>query len=379
MDYITGFLMATVPLSQININTAVPVSALNPFNEWCTPSDSASDLFPQCIFDGKATLAVCRADMFATALLFISSWNRKYNVASPWHRPVWLKGDAYPAASPFLQELQNCKLKIDLNTGCINSSCRNYFSQDNAYNFSIVKTFAVAKNNFQDFPLHIEDSPNVKDVLFRWAIVNEAMPPWDGDKTSFSRLEKTLTVTEHNPQLIILDSFLWNGSMVELKNMLMRLKKRNCSVVVLASKLPPSNFALNSIWDNVVKITPRRVNRFSRYNMTINLQRSNGKKSSIRSHIYSVDGGNSWLQTQDGCDFLKPTVMAWMREGKTALQIVSLINNNPNFLYQLKRPMSASNLARLKREWGLRSYKPERKPRKPKTKKNQSPNSSSVE
>ena len=365
--------METVPLNHININTAVPVSALNPFNEWCTPSHSVGDLFPQCLFDGKATLAVCRADMFATAILFLSSWNRQYHdVASPWHRPVWLKGDVHPAASLFLQELQNCKLKIDLTSDCNNSNYHNCFLQNNACDFNIVKTIAVAKNNFQDFPLHVEDSPYVKDVLFRWAIVNEAMSPWDEDKTFFSRLEKVLTVTEHKPQLIILDNFLWNGSMVELKNMLMRFKKRHCSVVVLATKLPPSNFALNSIWDNVVKIAPRRANRCSRYNMTINLQKSNGKKSSIRSHIYSVDGGNSWVQTQDGYDFLKPTVMAWMREGKTALQIVGLINNNPNFRYQLKRPMSTSNLAKLKREWGLRSYRPERKPRKPKAKKSNS-------
>ena len=372
--------MAIANPNAINVNVAVPVSELNPFNEWCTSSLSANDFFPQCLFCGKATLAVCRADVFATAILFISSWNKQYsNVASPWHRPVWLKGDAYPAASSFLQELQNCRIQVDHKTDSnysVNDSC---FLQNGAYNFDIGTIHAVAKNDFQDFPLHIENSPYSEKVLFRWAVVNEAMPPWDADKIYLSRLEKTLTVTEHNPQLIILDSFLWNGSMVELKNMLMRFKKRNCSVVVLASKLPPSNFVLNGVWDNVIKITPRRAKRCSRYNLTLHLQRSNGKKSSIRSHIYSVDGGNSWLQTQDGCDFLKPTVMAWMREGKTALQIVGLINNNPNFRYQLKRPMSASNLARLKREWGLRSYRPERKPRKPKIKKNQSTNSSSVE
>ena len=376
MDYITGFFMEAVPLSHININTAVPVSSLNPFDEWCAPSFSVNDFFPQCLGSGKATLAVCRADMFATAILFLSSWNRQYHdVASPWHRPVWLKGDVHPAASLFLQELQNCKLKIDLTADCINSICHNVFLQNNAYDFNIVKTFAVAKNNFQDFPLHTEDSPYVEKVLFRWAIVNETIPPWDEDKIYLSRLEKILTVTEHKPQLIILDNFLWNGSMVELKNMLLRLKKQNCSVVVLTSKLPPNNFSLNKVWDNVIKITPRRASQCSKYNMTLNLQRSNGKKSSILSHIYSIDGGNSWVQTHAGCDFLKPTVMAWMREGKTALQIVGLIN----FRYQLKRPMSASNLARLKREWGLRSYRPERKPRKPKIKKNQSTNSSSVE
>ena len=88
----------------------------------------------------------------------------------------------------------------------------------------------------------------------------------------------------------------------------------------------------------------------------------------MRHHLQSIDGEH-WREKFDGFDFLRPLVDLWMRNDKTACQIVDLINSNPNLRQRLKRPMTTANLARLKREWGMRSYKPERKPRKPKTSK----------
>ena len=57
-----------------------------------------------------------------------------------------------------------------------------------------------------------------------------------------------------------------------------------------------------------------------------------------------------------------------MRAGKTAAQIIDLINKNPNHRFYLKKDITKSTLANLKREWGLRTYKPESKPRKAKSK-----------
>ena len=95
----------------------------------------------------------------------------------------------------------------------------------------------------------------------------------------------------------------------------------------------------------------------------------------IRYHLHSKDGEH-WQYKFDGFDFLRPLVASWMQNDKTASQIVDLINGNPNLRQGLKRPMTTANLARLKREWGMRSYKPEKKPRKPKTSKAQVADSS---
>ena len=150
--------------------------------------------------------------------------------------------------------------------------------------------------------------------------------------------------------------------------MLTRLKQHKISTIVLASKFPPNNFASDPVWDNVLSISPWRNWRCSSENIVLRFQKKNGVKMNIRHHLYSKDG-ILWQEKFDGFDFLRPIVALWMREDKTARQIVNLINGNLNLIQRLKRPMTTANLARLKREWGLRSYKPERKPRKPKTSK----------
>ena len=157
--------------------------------------------------------------------------------------------------------------------------------------------------------------------------------------------------------------------------MLTRLKQHKISTIVLASKFPPNNFASDPVWDNVLSISPWRNWRCSPENIVLRFQKQNGVKINIRNHLYSKDG-MYWQEKKDGFDFLRPIVALWMREDKTARQIVDLINGNQNLTQRLKRPMTTANLARLKREWGMRSYKPEKKPRKPKTSKAQVPDSS---
>lgn len=334
------------PPDKENTNTAIPVSALNPLNEWCS-SEYTKNVFPSCLFDGKVSLVVGRSNMFIAALMFTFYWRYDHDLQdSPLHGPVYLRGDEYPSASHFLTELQNSKVRLGLGT-----------------------VRAVAKNEFQDFPLSVECSPKAEKVWFRWGIVNKEMPPWAVDKNFLSSLENTLEATEHKPQLIILDGFSWNGSMVELKKMLIRQKEKKCSVIILTDKLPPGNFAANAIWDNIIRIKPWRSWRCSPYNLVLRFQRANGCQVNIQRHILSTNGGNYWIEKQESYIFLKPLVVAWMQDGKTSVQIVHLINNDQNLYSNLKRPMTIFNLARLKREWGLRSYKPERKPRKPKVKK----------
>ena len=327
----------------------IPVTDLNPLNEWLyTPNDS-EPFFSSRIFQNSASLIISKIDIFSLLLTVIMEWNSSHRVTSSLNRPVFIRGDVCPSTSPLLEKLQDPPDK-----------------------FGICQVKALTKNEFQDFPVHLTNSPYPNTVIFRWCIVNKEKAPWENQGHKCSRLEKTLDATGHKPALIVLDNFSWTGSVLELKNMLLQMKNNGISVIILTSKLPPNNFASHGVWDNVIKITPWRTWRCSPYNIVLRFLKKDGLKTNIRYHLDS-DNGLYWHEKKDSYDYLKPVIVDLMRDGKTALQIVDLINNNLNLAGRLKRPMTTSNLARLKREWGLRSYKPEKKPRKTKVK-NQSLN-----
>lgn len=108
--------MITPPPDKENTNTAIPVSALNPLNEWCS-SEYTKNVFPSCLFDGKVSLVVGRSNMFIAALMFTFYWRYDHDLQdSPLHGPVYLRGDEYPCASHFLTELQNSKVRLGLGT-----------------------------------------------------------------------------------------------------------------------------------------------------------------------------------------------------------------------------------------------------------------------
>ena len=340
-----------------NGNTYVPITELNQLREWQVDPCRLDDFDPKCFYGGMATLITGQCNIFSwiLAVIKVRNWLKELDLQKqqkdpelPCNRPVYIKGDAWPSASPFMQMLQNLGCKF----GCVQVS------------------IGGLKDQFQDFPLHINSSPFAERIIFRWCIVNREIPPWEEKNNQSSRLENLLNGTGHEPDLIVVDGFSWNGKMKDLKNMLTRLKQRGISTMFLASKFPPNNFAFDPVWDHVLSINPWRNWRCSAENIVLRFRKKNGVKMNMRHHLQSIDGEH-WREKFDGFDFLRPLVASWMREDKTARQIVGLINDNPNLRQRLKRPMSTANLARLKREWGVRSYKPERKPRKPKTRKAQ--------
>ena len=318
----------------------IPVTDLNPLNEWLYTPNDFEPFFSSRIFQNSASLIISKIDIFSLLLTIIMEWNNSHFVSSPQNRPVYIRGDVCPFTSSLLEKFQDPPDKL-----------------------GIGQVKAVAKNEFQDFPVHLTNSPYPDTVIFRWCIVNKEKTPWEKQGGEYSRLEKTLTATGHNPALIVLDNFSWNGSVLELKKMLLRMKNNGISVIILTSNLPPNNFASHGVWDNVIKITPWRTWRCSPYNIVLRFLKRDGLKTNIRYHLDS-DNGLVWNEKYDSYEYLKPVIVDLMRDGKTALQIVDLINGNLNLAGRLKRPMTTSNLARLKREWGLRSYKPEKKPRK---------------
>ena len=349
--------MITPPADNPSGTSLMPISYFNPLSEWCSFPYNVEGFSPQCFFDGKATLITGRMDLFTLALPIIALWNFDHqDLQTPLQRPVYIKGDACPPASRFLLTLQKSKFKTTF----------------------VTKVPAVAKTVFQDFPLNIWDHHDPKAVMFRWVIVNQEMPPWDCQMGKLSRLEKTLEATRHNPSLVILDGFSWNGSMLELKKLLIRMKVRRISVIVLASKQPPNNFAHHAEWDNFVHISPWRNWRCSPSNVVLQFYKRDGDKTNIRHHLVFKDE-TCWQEAYDYLDFLKPVVVQEMHNGKTAVQIVKTINDCFLTSGRMRRPMTTSNLARLKREWGLRTYRPEKKPRKKKMPRKPSDQSASSE
>ena len=323
----------------------IPISDINPLNEWIYTPNVSEPFSSSSFFKNSVSLIISKIDIFSLLLTIIMEWNNSHSVSSPQKRPVYIRGDVCQFTSSLLEKLQERHNKL-----------------------CAWQVKAVAKNEFQDFPIHLTNNSYSENVIFRWCIVNKEKTPWEKQGGEYSRLEKTLAATGHNPALVVLDNFSWNGSVLELKKMLLRMKNNGISIIILASKLPPDNFASHGVWDNIIKITPWRTWRCSPYNIVLRFLKRDGLKTNIRYHLDS-DNGLVWDEKYDSYEYLKPVIVDLMRNGKTALQIVDLINGNLNLAGRLKRPMTTSNLARLKREWDLRSYKPEKKPRKTKVKK----------
>ena len=324
---------------------AVPVTQLNPINEWQTELPLVGAFSPEYFLHDKATLIKGTGDLFSFILTIIRYSNRVADSGAGGgvsiSRPAYVKGDAHPSSSSFLKQLQK-----------INSALT-------PRNFPV-----VCKNHFQDFPLFLEESPFLGGVFFKWLVVNSAIPPWRKKGDQSSLFEQVLKEIHGFPTLVILEGFSWNESMADLRKMLMRLKQRHVSTIVIAPELPPNYFALHSVWDNVVDIRPWRSWRCSPNNLVLRFLKCNGLKAGMRCHLVVENDGIFWQEKFDGFEFLRPLISQWVRDGRKAREIVYMINDNLNLSSRLRRPMTLSNLARLKREWGLRSYKPEKKPRK---------------
>ena len=296
---------------------------------------------PTSFFNGRATLILKRLDILTYILDIVKLWN--FNAGAHAKRPLLIKGDTFPWESPFLKQIT-----------------------DMSYRGGIGYIPAGVPISPQIFPLDLDPDKRAEcEIMFRWCIVNSEIPPWTPGNTQNSQLEDVLDYFNLGAKLIILDGFLWNGRMSDLRKMLTRLKQREISIIVVASKMPPENFSSRSIWDNVLSISPWRNWRCSPNNIVVDFQRKMGIKVKMRRYLcFSKERG--WQEISGSYDFLRPIVTAYVRNNLTAREIVAEINGMYGFAKWLKRPMTLANLARLKREWGIRSYKPEKKPRKKK-------------
>lgn len=318
----------------------VPAYELDPFYAWSVDPEFFAPTDASWLFEGGSTLLTGSGDLVSLVLQLIKQHIAKHNVKVPRERPVYIRGDFFPSASPFFAILQKyCGTPI-----------RFCYKQD-----------------FQDFPANLGDSPYVDKVYFRWVVVNSEIPPWATDTFNRqSRLQNALEITKHNPSLLILDGFSWNGNKKDFHAMLQYLRKRKISLIVLNPTYPPKSLVGNNNWDNIIVANQWRKWRCAPSRMTVNILKKERTKVDFKYDLNLKDG--EVVFNPQNTNAIRSVVASYMRAGKTAAQIVDLINNNETLAFMLRKKLTVSTLANLKRKWGLRTYKPESKPRKAKSK-----------
>lgn len=333
-------------LAIANDHIQVPTSTMDPFFSWSRDPEYSDPLDMSWLFRNGTTLLTGSGDLFGLAWWIIHAYNQTHYVLDINDRPIYIRGDVCPSESHFVSVL-------------------------NQYNRSPISC-CINRHNFQDFPPHIANiAVSINDVFFRWVVVNKEIAPWSKKTTNnCSRLRNALEITRSFPLLVILDNFSWRGNKKDFHEMLQYLKERKIILIMLNPTFPPKSFVGNAVWDNIIIANQWRRWRCSPQNMTLNIVRKEQKKENLKYRMKRDVRGN-WIFIQREGYFLQPFVAKKMQEGRTAAEIVKFINEIPFFRQRLKKDLTTSTLAALKREWGLRTYKPETRPRKPKTSKRQ--------
>ena len=136
------------------------------------------------------------------------------------------------------------------------------------------------------------------------------------------------------------------------------------------------------VWDSIIKIGRGKIHENIFNLMQVNFLRCKTwqpMQNRTFSLVSCTPSNSSGYDTTKNLYFvekyeeLKQNIIQLFRNGRTAQETHKIL------VHENKVDISLPIINKLKKRWGLRSYRPEKKPRKPKTKKNQSTSSSSVE
>ena len=135
-----------------------------------------------------------------------------------------------------------------------------------------------------------------------------------------------------------------------------RLKKKEVTVLIVTPK-PPRGISRNPIWDTVITMRRWRTHHCGKRNLVAEIRTHSGKRNCKACY---QEKENRWTYIPDKKDVLKEPVREMMAAGLNAKQIVAAINASN---LGLNKPLTESSLASMKRFWGFRTYRPEKKPR----------------
>lgn len=127
--------------------------------------------------------------------------------------------------------------------------------------------------------------------------------------------------------------------------------------VLIVTPEAPNKISRNAIWDTVITMKKWRAHHCGNHRLVAEIRTRTGKRNC---QVRYQEKEKLWLFTPDKRDFLREPVRAMMAAGLNAKQIVAAINAS-NF--GSTKPLTESSLAALKRFWGFRTYRPEKKPR----------------
>ena len=224
--------------------------------------------------------------------------------------------------------------------------------------------------------------------LFRWIVLERWVIPWRKNLSTFHHFVPTNANLFNNVTLpyvifpewrslweachslesmpiLFIDNFDTTQYTQDFLDLLKQFKKNMWTLIVFEH----SNRKLcrNGIWDNLIYCQKRKNYRCSNRDIIVTVKRSIYKTTSSYYYLKSEDKTIFWTLRQPKHEQLKLIIAECVKQRMTARETVGYL------LQKWGIQLSLTNLARLKRKWGLRTYRPEKKPRAPKKTKKQSP------
>ncbi len=177
------------------------------------------------------------------------------------------------------------------------------------------------------------------------------------------RIPKTME-RYYRPQTNIIDGVFDYHSILNdvdinlISNVLKAYRRITCNTIMTMPTHLKSK-KLYSMFEQVIEIKKWREHKCSSNNLIATFIKYDKQilKQPISTHLVTPKNQIFWEIRQNYHAILKPFIMEGIKDGRTAKELVSLIKDKYNLTVSL--PM----LAKLKRDFGIKSYKPSKKPR----------------
>lgn len=305
---------------------------LIPFNNWSFPDEHRQFLHPELNIPVKGiTLITGEGDL--TGLAFdIACCCMNLNLG----KILYLRADNFPEQSSFPAFLERRAYRSQ-------GTMRIHFS-----------------TQLQYWPPNLNEVPPPQN--FMWLIMSSKRyiwRDWPYSKEKVSWLEMSLDRSVelgNNFTILILEGQVNFESQSDFYAVMKRLKKKEVTVLIVTPK-PPRGISRNPIWDTVITMRRWRTHHCGKRNLVAEIRTHSGKRNCKACY---QENKNCWTYTPDKKDILKEPVREMMAAGLNAKQIVAAINASN---LELNKPLTESSLASMKRFWGFRTYRPEKKPR----------------
>lgn len=183
---------------------------------------------------------------------------------------------------------------------------------------------------------------------------------WQHARSRWSFLEDNLSLhaeSEKRFTHLIIEGEVNFEPQAEFQAVMRRLKTQGMNILIVTPEAPPS-IINNDIWDSVISTKRWRTHRCGERRLVAEV-RDHTETRLFQLRYIVRKNKEIWISIPDKRDFLRKPVKAMMDAGLKSKEIVAEINR----WGVLQRPLTEASLAALKRFWGFRTYRLEKKPR----------------